>query len=169
MKRLLIGILCGIPLALFGAENSQEFKIKNVGGFDVEINGDGIVMKEIRGGYYFGEHNARTNEFRLMGKIIGNDKAWCVVSFDKGKKLIGIASWIQLVQFDCVNMRSRSLNSTEYRGYFLDGGLKSYNDKISSWSYGLPGSINEYFVSEFCSGVEAVQRFNKSFKRNPYR
>lgn len=169
MKRLLIGLLCAVPLISFSAENSHEFKMKNVGGFDVWVNDDGVIMKEIRGGYYFGEHNEQQRLFQLMGKIIGNDKAWCVISFDKKEKLMGISSWVELNQFDCVNMRSRVLKSVTYRGYFLEGKMRWSNDQVSSWSYGLPGSVSEYFVSEFCSGVEAVQRFNKSFKRNPYK
>lgn len=161
MKQRLMVLLCVI-LPCGCAFSSDDFHWQNVGGFDVAIRDDGIILKEINGQDWIGFYN-KTGDFHLINvNVVGNDKLWQMVSYKReeyGQLDNGLiyGSAVMLIQYNCKDKKYRFLQSYAYNEYWGQGKVVQDFDKPKRWVYSVPGTTGERLLKYSCS----ILKYNK--------
>lgn len=139
MKKFLATLLCTLPFATSAV---------TIGGFEfpkadvIENPAAGIRLVKWRtedGTPWVGTFS--DGRFALAAKAAGRNKAWMMISAEKGSDLgqenhqtVRSIEFLQAV--DCAESRYRILKITSYTGYFLDGSPIGLSDNtVSDWMY----------------------------------
>lgn len=155
MKKRLAVLLCVI-LPFSGAFSAEDFHYQHIGGFDVAINSDGFIWKEINSQDWVGFYN-KTGEFHLINvNVVGTDKLWEMISFERGKyEELGngliYGSSVVLMQFNCKKKMSRPLQTYAYNEYWGQGRIVHSFDAPGRWVYSIPGTTGERMLQYSCA------------------
>ena len=148
MKKLLVAILCFIPLMS---------KATNVGGFEfkdqfiLKVVGNTVfLLTPVKNELWTGMFNG--DRFLVANDAKGKNKIWYMMSAKRGKNNFieskNIKSILVLGELDCTEYRSRIIKTTAYSEYFAKGEIIYSDDKIYPWSYEENDSV---FMALGCS------------------
>lgn len=152
--KCVVTLLCSI-LPFSSAFSADDFYHQNVGGFDVDIRDDGIILKEINGQTWVGFYNT-IGDFHLINiNVVENDKLWEMVSYKRGKYQessngLIYGSVVSLVQYNCKNKTSRHLQTYAYNEYWGRGRVIQSFDIPGRWAYSVPGTVGETKLRYSC-------------------
>ena len=151
MKRILVTVLCSLPLiasavTLGGFEFANENIIKQF----PEEQSTLLTYETKDGNSWIGWHFK--NHFKLFRKARGNNKAWNILSAEKGKYLSlksKARSFLVLTEYDCEEGRVRGLQITSFTGYFKSGDIINVSNVPRDWEYVQDSNINILFACKF--------------------
>lgn len=89
---------------------------------------------------------------RRSGNIV---KMWTLTDYVQPKSFSTTKSFSSTVgyeEFDCAELRSRTLQSVAYQGHMKEGAvIHSPSDTPWDWNYVVPGSVGELTLKDACA------------------
>ena len=83
-------------------------------------------------------------------KVEGFSRAWTIQDWKVADKY-GVYSYRALQEFDCKNIRMRTLNMTAHTGHLATGDILTIISTPSEWVYSPPGTISHVNHDFVCS------------------
>ena len=80
----------------------------------------------------------------------GFKRVWVIGDF-KVRNKFGSSSWKSYREFDCTQLRTRTLSFSSYQGNMGAGPLNNSDNEISSWAFIHPESMDEALAKSVCS------------------
>ena len=77
-------------------------------------------------------------------------RAWIMLAIASRSSDSQVRSIRSLEEIDCLNVRSRTLDSSRFTGAFGSGRVLSSQDREKDWRYAAPGTVGEGLVKAIC-------------------